>query len=238
FLSFTTELWFLHLPAFSNDPYWSLAYEAWYYTAFATALYLRGPWRWLVPAAIAVLAGPRLWLLFPVWLMGCAIHSAHQREAPGPGLAGLLFGLSLAALALIVATDFDERLAEWALLAVPSLWAGLRLSRWFVGDWLTGALVAVNLYAARFLSFGLKRVARPIEMAAAGSFTLYLTHLPLSNFWKGHFDLAPLPLMLAVLASAALMARLGEARKDRVKSWMLAVSAYGVARLGAPRTRL
>jgi peptidoglycan/LPS O-acetylase OafA/YrhL len=67
---FLGESWTLAvLPGF-NVPFWSLNYEAWYYALFAAATFLRGRLRAAALAAAALLAGPKILLLLPVWLIG------------------------------------------------------------------------------------------------------------------------------------------------------------------------
>ncbi|HJY52187.1 MAG TPA: hypothetical protein VJ349_26610, partial [Stellaceae bacterium] len=69
---FLGESWTIRvLPGF-NVPYWSLNYEAWYYVLFAAAIFLRGRPRIAALIAAALLAGPRILSLLPVWLMGVA----------------------------------------------------------------------------------------------------------------------------------------------------------------------
>ena len=69
---FLGESWTIRvLPGF-NVPYWSLNYEAWYYVLFAAAIFLRGRPRIAAVIVAALLAGPRILFLLPVWLMGVA----------------------------------------------------------------------------------------------------------------------------------------------------------------------
>ncbi len=69
---FLGESWTIRvLPGF-NVPYWSLNYEAWYYVLFAAAIFLRGRPRIAAVIVAALLAGPRIFFLLPVWLMGVA----------------------------------------------------------------------------------------------------------------------------------------------------------------------
>ena len=39
---FLNEIWFAHIRAFSDGPYWSLGYEFWYYVLFAAIFYFEG----------------------------------------------------------------------------------------------------------------------------------------------------------------------------------------------------
>ena len=74
FLTFSTDFWFLSEDAFSDIPYWSLCYEVWYYVVFGVLLFGRGAWRWAIAIICLLMMGPRLWLLWPVWLAGAFLH--------------------------------------------------------------------------------------------------------------------------------------------------------------------
>jgi peptidoglycan/LPS O-acetylase OafA/YrhL len=94
FLTFSTDFWFLSEDAFSNIPYWSLCYEVWYYVVFGALVFGRGFWRWGIAIAALLMMGPRLWLLWPVWLAGMAgrrlypsAGAAAARDQSGPVVA-------------------------------------------------------------------------------------------------------------------------------------------------------
>ncbi len=81
-LLFVNELWFTSVRPFSNVPFWSLGYEFWYYAIFAVAMYL-GSWQRLVALVmIALVVGPKILLLLPVWLLGVwAYHCTGRRRS-------------------------------------------------------------------------------------------------------------------------------------------------------------
>jgi len=67
-----------------NGPYWSLCYEVWYYIIFGILLFVRNSgWRNAVAACAALIAGPAILLLFPIWLMGVWIVQ-RPRFSLGP----------------------------------------------------------------------------------------------------------------------------------------------------------
>ena len=68
--------WTLAMLPGSNFPFATLDYEAWYYVLFGLAAFLRGRRRMAALAAAALLAGPKILLLFPIWLMGVAAEVA------------------------------------------------------------------------------------------------------------------------------------------------------------------
>jgi len=69
---FLGESWTLSVVPGSDIPYWSLNYEAWYYVLFAAAVFLQGGRRIAALVTAALLAGPKILILFPIWLMGVA----------------------------------------------------------------------------------------------------------------------------------------------------------------------
>jgi len=225
FLTFTTDIWFLKLDAFSNAPYWSLCYEVWYYLIFAAAIFLR---RFLRLAAIfcgLLIVGPRVWLLFPLWLAGVAVYRLHR----GGGLpifpARLIFSASLGILVAIWIGGYDLQIDRWIDgMSGGWIWERLRYSRYFGGDWLDGLIIALNIYAARYAGLSFGRARRFVDGAAAFSFTLYLVHFPLVEA-AAHFH-APAWLLLAgVLIACWLVGLVTERQKDKLRQRLLGMAA-------------
>jgi peptidoglycan/LPS O-acetylase OafA/YrhL len=224
FLSFTQEFWFMKEDVFSNVPFWSLSYEVWYYIAFGLALYLRGPGRLLLLGAVALAAGPRLALLFPVWLLGVAVYRLHVARARlSAGAARLLFLAAAAAFLAIRLLGPDVMLNGWFDAATHG-WAAtnLRYSQFVLGDYLDGGLVALSLFAVRDCGFGLERAASWLKPLAACTFSLYLYHFPLLVLFGELLDLSWPLTLLAVLAVVYLLARVTEQRKS---GWAAAIDA-------------
>ncbi|MEO1615473.1 MAG: acyltransferase, partial [Planctomycetota bacterium] len=69
-LTFANQLWFANIRPLSNAPFWSLGYEFWFYAIFACTTFLSGWNRIATTLIVAVIAGPKILLLFPVWWMG------------------------------------------------------------------------------------------------------------------------------------------------------------------------
>jgi peptidoglycan/LPS O-acetylase OafA/YrhL len=78
-LTFMAQSWNLTMAPFSNEPFWTLSYEVFYYAFYAAGLYLAGTRRifWLL--IIALMAGQHILLLLPLWLIGCLAHEIYQR---------------------------------------------------------------------------------------------------------------------------------------------------------------
>ena len=172
---FLGESWTIRvLPGF-NVPYWSLNYEAWYYVLFAAAIFLRGRPRIAALIAAALLAGPRILFLLPVWLMGVA---AWQWRAELPRQLGR--PLVFVCLAGFIALEaFGGQRMFWH---PSSGWLPPDFSAY---DFVLGALVALFIIglANAQLPMPTARFERLVRGLAGTSFGLYLLHYPLLNFF-------------------------------------------------------
>ncbi|WP_374568055.1 acyltransferase family protein [Ideonella sp.] len=188
-LSFTNELWFSYTRPFSNGPFWSLGYEAWYYALFGAAHFLRGNARVVAVTGICLLIGPKILLLMPVWLMGVMAyrHATTNPISAGNGLA--LFLGSIGMYLLFRLGNGPDTLLDISqqLLGHDFLYDKLSWSRRFLASYLIGACVAANFIGAVALAPHLRRlpglVERPIRYVAGFTFALYLLHYPLLNFF-------------------------------------------------------
>jgi peptidoglycan/LPS O-acetylase OafA/YrhL len=181
------EAW-VSVQMLSNTPYWSISYEFWYYALFAALFYLKGWMRWLGVIVAALIAGPRIMMLFPIWLLGWAAYS-ETLSAKFP--KWLSWGLFLQpALMLTLYTMFhwsrlDRTLLE-PLIGYDGWRNGLGWSRFVFSDSLLGLSIALHLIGAKGLDKPLARVLgwleRPIRHFAGQSFTLYLLHQPAMLF--------------------------------------------------------
>lgn len=172
---FLGESWMIRvLPGF-NVPYWSLNYEAWYYILFAAATFLRGRLRTAALIVTALVAGPRIFFLLPVWLMGVA---AWRWRAELPRRLGR--PLVVACLAGFIAL---EALGGEQLFWHPSSgWLPPDSSAY---DFVLGALVAFFIIGLANVQLPMpgRRFERLVRGLAGTSFGLYLLHYPLLNFF-------------------------------------------------------
>jgi peptidoglycan/LPS O-acetylase OafA/YrhL len=188
-LTFTNELWFSYTRPFSNGPFWSLGYEPWYYALFAAAHFLRGHVRYVAVTAVCLLIGPKILLLMPVWLLGVWAY----RETTRPRLSaaqGLALMLGSTALYLVFRlNDGPDHLLDFSRewLGTDILYDKLAWSRKFLSSYLIGICVALHFIGAAALAPHLKRLPgvleQPIRFAAGLTFSLYLLHYPLLQFF-------------------------------------------------------
>lgn len=237
---FANELWLFSIMPFSNSPYWSLCYEMAYYLLFSLWCF-GGARRWWWIGAAALVIGPKILLLAPVWLLGVVLyrHRAWYDIAPGTGWA-LWLG-SMMAIAAFQIVDVTEQLSAWTHgLLGDWLHVRLHFSKRFLGDYLLAVLIAANFVGFRAIagSFSgmLSALAAPIRKASSYTFSIYLFHLPLVFMFVIVFrsmgpGLARLALVLAsTLAVVVALGAITEQRKDGLRRWLLKVLPGG----GAP----
>lgn len=164
-----------------NPPYWSLCYEVWYYALFGAAVYLRGPARIAALTACALLAGPRILLLLPIWLVGVVLALSPLARRTGPVAGALLLAAGLAGAWFHTAVVIPGWHLMQALTAPFHL--QLSFSRFALSDLLLALAVAAAFAGLRPLTTRWPApwlaLERPARALAGFSFTLYLFHWPL-----------------------------------------------------------
>jgi len=175
-LVFLGQSWFLMMFPGSDIPFWSVNFEAWYYTFFGAAMFLRGRKRMAALAVAALLAGPKILVFFPIWLMGLSAWRWHAKlpRRLGPPLA---FGALAAWIGLEVLGG--ERLFAHSQTA------------WLPNAGLSGYDYTIGVLVTLFI-VGLANTSPPvpgvptqglIRFLAGTTFGLYLLHFPLLNFF-------------------------------------------------------
>ncbi|RKF15115.1 acyltransferase [Roseovarius spongiae] len=231
-LSFSNEWGGLAARLGTNGPFWSLSYEAAFYTLFAVAFYLRGARRLALLALGIWIAGLNVLLLMPAWLMGVALHHCVRRGALPSGAAAL-------ALALLPVLGYAGALAVGAPDALRALSApldkavNLRFSDEPLWNALLGVLVTAHLagMAGLLREQSLARLAPRAAWLAGGSFSLYLMHYPALQFVSATMPrtgvalLDDAVLLVTVLAFCALFAALFERPLPQLRAALRRVTA-------------
>jgi peptidoglycan/LPS O-acetylase OafA/YrhL len=182
------EIWFLNFGPQSNGPLWSLCYEVWYYIiwgvfCFSSSFFKKGKeWkRWVLTFLACAIAGPKILLLMPVWLMGVACYKIKESDllrvfSPFMAWVFVVGGILLLTMSFLAWGHFPGE-------AGRGLW---NFSSAFLSDWFTGLCVMMVLLGAKTIlntSFKSTNSSTWLKnIAAAGanfSFSLYVTHLPL-----------------------------------------------------------
>ncbi|MGH8582143.1 MAG: acyltransferase family protein [Gammaproteobacteria bacterium] len=188
-LFFVNQLWFNSVRPFSNGPYWSLGYEFWYYALFGIAYYLRGRRRALLLVLAGLVIGPKVLLQLPVWLLGVWTYHYNRRSVVPPWLASVLFLAPFVVYPVIKTTGWDIAVREWtlAVLGPDFVLKQLRWSDEFVISQAYAVLIAMNFVGAQALGERLggvlRRIERPIRYWAGFTFSMYLFHYPLLQFF-------------------------------------------------------
>ncbi len=176
-LSMNAQGWHSHVVAFSNDPFWSLPYVAWYYAMFGVWCFARGAWRWVWLTVCALWAGPVILLYLPVWLMGVLACRAVEWWPLTPGRAQAHVILSTMGLVAVAGCDMAGLLFRFHRDDLPHAFSPI--------DYALGLAVAVNIHAVAHLRWPAALPALPdvaadwIKRVAGWSFVLYLFHMPL-----------------------------------------------------------
>ncbi|MCX7567993.1 acyltransferase [Sulfitobacter sp. F26169L] len=167
----------------TNGPLWSLSYEAAYYILFAAAFFLTGARRMAALVVIAMLVGPRVFLLMPAWLMGVWLW--NWVAAGGP--ARLPIGIA--------------RLCAWAgpVMYMFCLWSGvpdmlatitgayfepvnyrlaLAFSDEFIWNAMVGVMTVIHIMGMARLLHSYQGDHPRVRWWAGASFSIYVTHYP------------------------------------------------------------
>jgi peptidoglycan/LPS O-acetylase OafA/YrhL len=222
-LTMLSQSWFRDSSPLSNSPFWSLSYECVYYALFGIALYLRGKKRVAGLTLVFLLIGPTIFLMFPLWLLGCAAYDAYQDGALKRSSIIKLTVFSVLSLAGVHGSRalVEHSHANWFYIGrlVPSM------------DVVAIATVAILLplcIAVRNLQISEQHfVVRGIRRVAAATFPLYLIHFPLfvliaANVPYPHHSLwAKFALLTTALTLSLLLASLCDSLKDHLRETFL-----------------
>lgn len=207
----------------SDAAYWSIPFEFWYYALFATVFFLRGWQRLAATLIVALIAGPRILAMLPIWLLGVLAQQANQRARPMAWVPAC----SLAALSAV-------------LMLGMLLWDVTHGGRWSLGpleinnwgwDMLLALLVASHIRAMHGVLSQVRWPGpgwadRALTRAAGATLALYLLHLPLLSLLNAmalHFGGGPGWVAAYLVAPLLLSLTLGyrlEATKHHWRRWL------------------
>lgn len=182
------EWWWVSITFFSNVPYWSIAFEFWYYVVFALATFLPRGWRMGAVLVACAFVGPKIVVLMPIWWAGVMLYRWRWPQTWSKGLSLALLLFSTVGIAWMHAAG----VYEWAT-AFMRAWLGeerfteLTFAHFAPADYLLAVLVFTNFAAMRGLAAQLAppllMLERPVRWLAGYTFSLYLLHQPLLLFW-------------------------------------------------------
>ena len=225
-LLFLNESWNSGMILPWNFPYWSICYEVFYYAMFGCLVFGRGVWRWVFFLIAALIAGPRVLALAPVWALGVwiALDPRLRLRAPLPGL--LLVLATWPVILWIGMAEWDDAFKTWLHFTVPGWWR-LVSSEKVLTDYLLGLLVMANFIGfracARWFEGLLSAIERPVRFMAGATFSLYLFHRPMTHFLVsagvdvGGNWLAFTGVVLGIIAVCFALAEVTEKRRDAAR---------------------
>lgn len=187
-LLFLGQVWGHTTLLLSNRPFWSMGYEVPYYVLFGLMQFLRGWVRWVAVLVAAVVFGPQILFLLPLWWSGCWLFDLWQwsRHARRRRWAEAALGAfaAVAMVALMLPVRGHSALSRGTDLTNPLQWLHQPVGRATMFEYAAGVLffcICLLLLVASD-SVMLPRDtawARGIRQIAEGTFTLYLFHFPL-----------------------------------------------------------
>ena len=182
-LTFLGESWTMMHRPFSIIPYWSLAYEFWYYVLIAAFTFKNEKLRFLLCALALAFAGPKIILLLPCWLLGIWLYKYRDANLqPSYRLnyfAAIAIFLGLMALYINSGVDlalqaFSKQLCNQSILGQVSAKCGY--SKWFIADYPVALIFAAISALVMFKSDYQKSW---VSKLAPHTFGVYLLHYPL-----------------------------------------------------------
>jgi peptidoglycan/LPS O-acetylase OafA/YrhL len=182
-VSFTGEQWWAHRFPGSDGPYWSLGFEVWYYVAFGAIIFAPKRWRVVLAALVLFFVGPKVAILFPLWLLGVVLY---KNCIPVSKIEHRLFGwlLYVFSLAAIVIYQYAPQPAAQAFVNITAegyVWGVFQ--NYFIGaiffTHITGFVIVSRTGALSRLLCSIEPVVRWI---AGATFSIYLLHLPILYF--------------------------------------------------------
>jgi peptidoglycan/LPS O-acetylase OafA/YrhL len=163
--------WWLEPPL--DIPYWSLSYEMAFYILFGLWRFAGSGWRIAGVVLTAVLFGPGIVALFPMWLLGVGCYRFRLSLAVGRrmgllltvGSAAIVIGLAVARYGTGIFTGASGMMEH----SLPQI----------AEDYLVAGLFAVHIvgFSAIASDFNwITRYRRSIRWSAGATFSVYLFH--------------------------------------------------------------
>lgn len=226
-VTFTSEIWNLHLVFGTNEPYWSLGFEIWYYVIFGLFVFLPGRWGWVGAIAALAVAGPKVAILFPLWLLGVGCYFFTKKIVLPNWLGGMLFAGSIIGFGVYMRfLVHDDAVAPF----YPLSFGYGRLSS-YIDNYAAGFLFCMNLIgfnacagiAAPFISL----FSKQIRWLAGATFSMYLFHQPILEFLVAILPFPPSSVAVRAavfIGTPIIVFALAEVTERQKKRWRDAIA--------------
>jgi peptidoglycan/LPS O-acetylase OafA/YrhL len=227
--AFVNEIWFLSVQPLSNSPFWSLCYEWWYYVVFGCFTLIRGAAGWGLGIVALAIMGPKILLLFPIWLLGVAAFRHIEAGRQLPTAVGV--AMFLAPLGIIGIFALEDALDHATALQALIAESRLGYSSLVISGTLLGVLVAMNLFSfpamERHLAPMLFRIETPVRWIAGATLSIYLFHFPLLHCFGALLGMTPnspvcmsAALIVVTMGSCLALSTVTEGKKAAVRRWL------------------
>lgn len=241
-LLFLNEIWFWSIRPFSNGPYWSIGYEFWYYAIFGSIIFLNGAKRVFCTTLLCVLVGPKILLLFPVWLAGVWAYRTKLAEKMTTPTAVFLFSFSIICYLFLRFSGAIEFLDKTVIDMVGESFStdNLKWSKYFLSSYCIGILISLNFVASRTIFSRIPDLKIPFEkiitFLASFTFSLYLFHYPLLQFFAALADFfhltvsKPFMVCTGTIAVVGVLGSWAERQKVPLKKWLFRLTAHSASK--------
>lgn len=229
---YLNHLWNLTVSPLSNGPFWSIAYEFWYYLIFASAFYFKGKKKYYYSLILIFIAGPKIILLFPCWLIGVATYNIYCKYAETWSAGKYIFPLTLLAMYWVVVYGYptqpyvnmmrDSLIDGYFIMFSIKIFIGGQVN--FLNDYLFCLLFALSIFTSNafFRLFSeMPRFSHLIRYLAGNTFSVYLYHVPLLLFFQALFysrqdypRMFELLSVILILIVVFILAKYTEAKKS------------------------
>jgi peptidoglycan/LPS O-acetylase OafA/YrhL len=218
---FLGQSWFLNIMPSTNQPYWSLCYEVFYYAIFAAAVFPRdhrAKAGWTI--CVCLLAGPKILLLMPCWLCGVVLYRNLNYFHMSEKASLCLFFVSIVIYALFFWFNVSVHIRDTLEVYAPQFIDEISASNQFIGDFVLALIVSANFLAvSKMNGTAIHWVAsqgRFISQCAGFTLSLYLYHQPVIFLLK-HFGAISWLGVILTLAVPIALAPLTEHRRGAIK---------------------
>jgi len=221
-LSFLAESWNLNATPPLNTPFWSVHYEFLYYIIISSILLIKGKIKFFIIPLVLLLAGLKVLILFPCWLLGSAVYYLIKKDFFLPPMFSfIVFISSTFFIFLILKGDFILPF-EFFHKNKFILGLGLFFSSNYQSDYIFAFLVALNVYSIFGFSKKIEFLSKKknfimfdtyIKVASNCSYTLYLFHVPLlfifstANFYNRNNYYHQIGIVVLVLFTVYFIAK-------------------------------
>ncbi|MBZ9611347.1 hypothetical protein [Rheinheimera maricola] len=166
----------------------------------------------------AIIAGPKILLLLPTWLLGVVLFHICKKIRHHLSIGVLLILSSTCLYTFYRLSGLPDHLYDFTQDAFGAIFvrSNLEFSRWFLNDYIVALLVSMNIFGVVLCSANFsinEKLSFYIRYFAGMTFTLYLFHYPLLQLFGSIFNSSAAVIILT-LANIVIIAPLTEGRKS------------------------